>query len=251
MGIQITPIPKLTLFAAPDFTLTTANAAGSAGVVTTVRTDASILAYDTTVPANITTGSASTGSAATSARRDHVHNAGTVDTNGLVLIGTATASSSSTLGITGLDSTYDTYLISGADLMPSVDAVFGLRFGDSSGIDSGSGDYSYALGTYLATSTSEAITATEDSTYIPLSATVGADSVEGFGCTVWITQPGDTSGKNRASGISTYNNGSSVLSGGVIFGGRNVNITLTQIQIFPASGNFASGRLSVWGYSHG
>ena len=72
MGISVTPIPKLTEFATPDLTLTTANAAGSAGVKTTIRSDASILTYDTTVPADVATASL-TGSAATAARRDHVH----------------------------------------------------------------------------------------------------------------------------------------------------------------------------------
>ena len=77
MAIHVTPIPKLTPFATPDLTLTTANGAGSAGVATTIRSDASILVYDTSVPAAVSTASA-TGSAATAARRDHVH-AGLVD----------------------------------------------------------------------------------------------------------------------------------------------------------------------------
>jgi hypothetical protein len=72
MSIQVTPIPKLTSFGTPGLTLTTANAAGSSGVTTTMRTDASILVYDTTVPASVGAANA-TGSATVSARRDHVH----------------------------------------------------------------------------------------------------------------------------------------------------------------------------------
>ncbi len=53
----------------PAVTLGTANAAGAAS--TGVRTDATILAFDATVPAAL--GTAAAGSAGTAARRDHVH----------------------------------------------------------------------------------------------------------------------------------------------------------------------------------
>jgi hypothetical protein len=62
-----------TTFSTPDLTLTTANSSGTAGAL---RADDSILVYDTTIPAEVTTGSSTTGSAATSARRDHVHGIG-------------------------------------------------------------------------------------------------------------------------------------------------------------------------------
>lgn len=74
MTIHVTPIPKLTSFATPDLTLTTANAAGSAGVSTSIRSDASILVYDATVPTTIAYGaSAAAGDTATAARRNHTH----------------------------------------------------------------------------------------------------------------------------------------------------------------------------------
>ena len=60
-----------TTFSPPDLTLTTANSSGNAGAL---RADDSILVYDTTLPDAITFGqSGATGSAATSARRDHSH----------------------------------------------------------------------------------------------------------------------------------------------------------------------------------
>jgi hypothetical protein len=74
MGISVTPIPTLTEFGTPDLTLTTANAAGSTSVKTTLRTDASVLAYDATVPTTIAYGaSAAAGDTATAARRNHTH----------------------------------------------------------------------------------------------------------------------------------------------------------------------------------
>ena len=70
MAIHVTPIPKLTTLTTPAFTLGTANAAGDA--LTAVASNSTLLAFDTTVPSNVTTASA-TGSAVVSARRDHVH----------------------------------------------------------------------------------------------------------------------------------------------------------------------------------
>lgn len=56
-------------FGTPSLTLATANAAGAAS--TAIRTDASILAFDATVPAAL--GTAAVGAATVAARRDHVH----------------------------------------------------------------------------------------------------------------------------------------------------------------------------------
>ena len=51
------------------------------------------------------------------------------------LIGTAVASNSASLTVTGLDSTYDTYGIGISDIVPATDdAVFYMRLGDSSGV---------------------------------------------------------------------------------------------------------------------
>jgi len=73
VAIHVTPIPKLTEFAAPALTLGTANAAGSA--ITTIATNSTLLAFDTTVPTTISAygASAATGSAVVASRRDHVH----------------------------------------------------------------------------------------------------------------------------------------------------------------------------------
>ena len=74
MAIHVTPIPKLTSFATPDLTLATANAAGSAGVKTTIRSDASVLVFDATVPTTIAYGAtAAAGSGTTASYRNHTH----------------------------------------------------------------------------------------------------------------------------------------------------------------------------------
>ena len=61
-----------TTFATPALTLSTANSAGVASTV--IRSDATVAAFDSTVPGTATFGaSAATGSAAVAARRDHAH----------------------------------------------------------------------------------------------------------------------------------------------------------------------------------
>lgn len=78
-------------YATPALTLGTANAAGSAS--STIRSDATIAAFDTTVPTTATFGAtAATGSVARAARRDHAHGmpanptTGTMDGNARVAI---------------------------------------------------------------------------------------------------------------------------------------------------------------------
>jgi hypothetical protein len=68
-----------TTFSVPDLSLSTSNSSGSAGAL---RADDTILVYDTTSPVAVTSGgSASVGSAATSARRDHKHAAAAFNTD--------------------------------------------------------------------------------------------------------------------------------------------------------------------------
>ena len=72
MSINVTPIPRLIDLAVPAFTLGTANAAGSAE--TAVASDSTLLAFDTTVPTDISySASANAGSAVVTSRRDHTH----------------------------------------------------------------------------------------------------------------------------------------------------------------------------------
>jgi len=70
MAINVTPIPKLAGFAAPGFTLGTANTAGSA--TTAVASNSTLQAFDAVDPAAVAA-TAAVGTATVTARRDHVH----------------------------------------------------------------------------------------------------------------------------------------------------------------------------------
>ena len=170
------------------------------------------------------------------------------------LIGTAVASSSSDLTITGLNSTYDTYGIAFSDLIPATDAVDAcLRFGDSSGIDSGGSDYAWSnhyLQVYSPTSFN--IKANNSNSLINMTDRypVGSSTGEGFNGFVYLHTPGDSTTYSSISGQANYFGSAGDPSPGVIYGARKAVITLDRIQFFFSSGNVASGRLSVWGIAH-
>lgn len=72
IAVDLPPAPSVPTAGTPALTLGTTNATGAAA--TFVATDATVAVFDATVPATANWGSAAaTGSAATAARRDHVH----------------------------------------------------------------------------------------------------------------------------------------------------------------------------------
>jgi flavin-binding protein dodecin len=75
MAINVTPIPRLTTFGTPGFTLGTSNAGGDSQIA--VASNSTLLAFDAVVPADVVyTGTSVVGSSTVSARRDHAHDGG-------------------------------------------------------------------------------------------------------------------------------------------------------------------------------
>jgi hypothetical protein len=251
MTINVTPIPRLTVLAAPAFTLGTANAAGSA--LTAVASDSTLLTFDSVLPDAITYGqTGAAGSGTIASYRNHAHAMAATE-NDLVLIGTVVASDSATITITGLDSTYDSYLLAGSALVLANDAVgFDMRFGDASGIDSGSSDYSYMTANSSSSATDGGLSVSTGAPYIALD-TRGAGNAagEGTGFSLCLVQPGDSGQFNKVTGTFVYDTHDGAVGGGSIVGRRNSAITLTQVQLLGRTGNITSGRFTVWGYKHG
>lgn len=237
-------------YGAPDLSFGVADAEGSNQIA--IRNDATLALYNTDNPQDVTTGAASPGSAETSSRIDHVHSGAIADTNDLVFIGTVVASNSATLTITGLDSTYDTYLLAGSALAIANDAVgFDMRFGDSGGIDSGASDYSYLTDNASAAVPAGGMNGSTGSDVIAMSVRAqGNASGEGIGFVLWLVQPGDSGQFNKVSGTFVYDTHDGAVAGGSIVARRNTAITLTQVQIFARTGNILTGRFSVWGLKH-
>jgi hypothetical protein len=173
------------------------------------------------------------------------------------LIGTSEASSSASLTITGINSTYDTYGVAVSSLIPATNNVdFYLRVGDSSGIDSGGSDYAYhASGGRAGASTAR--TAFSDSA-AQIALKLTGDGIQnsatsagsGFGMMAFLHNPSDSAVVTSLSGTYWYIATSLNGDGGSFGANRSAVIAHDRIQVFFSSGDIASGRLSVWGIAH-
>jgi hypothetical protein len=180
----------------------------------------------------------------------------------LVLIGTSEASASASLTITGLDTTYDTYMVVMSGMQAASNGVYpAIRLGDSGGIDSGGSDYSWAidgLSTNYATPSGTISTAdsyirgTLDFGGAVNGQTNGAN--DGWGAVLYITEPQNSAVYSRIYGNYVVTRegagGANKVGGGSIFGQREANIAHDRIQFYFSSGNITLGRMTVWGITH-
>jgi len=175
------------------------------------------------------------------------------------IIGTAEASTSSSLAITGLDSTYDTYAIGITDIRPATDGADAwLRLGDSSGIDSGTSDYAWGVHGTRADNASYANIGGEDNADAQIKLTdythgtnyMGTGTGEGFGAMLYLSRPGDGAVYPMVAGSVAFM-ASDTLGTVLNVGGlRLSNITLDRIEFLLSTGDITSGRLTVWGIAH-
>jgi len=168
------------------------------------------------------------------------------------IIGTTVPSSSSTITQTGMDSTYDLYMIVGSDLKPIIDNdSLHIQFGDSSGVDTGGSDYMKHSGALGSDSASYAASASGSISRIQICSQVGNATGEGAGFVLWIPMPGDSATLSLIHGTYGCIDGTSVFHTGTIGGARSAVITLDRVQIHFASGDFADqGRMTVYGVKH-
>jgi len=169
---------------------------------------------------------------------------------GLTLIGTVVATDDATLTITGLDSTYDTYLITGADILGATDNT-DLRFflGDSSGVDEGASDYAFIIHRTDESGT-HSVSAGTGAAFIGMNNASGNATGEGVGFVGWLTQPGDATVQPMVHGSLTAINNTGILEYSTWAGFRQAVITVDRVMIKFQSGNITSGRFTVWGLKH-
>jgi len=167
------------------------------------------------------------------------------------LIGTAVASNSASLTITGLDSTYETYAIGLTNLLPATNSVYAwLRFGDSGGVDSGGTDYAYHLRTQTPSSaTPESVVSLGASQLVISNSDIGNVNGEGYSASFFL-RPGSATTLPQIGGSWAAQTQATVPTGGYLTGFRDAVITLDRVQFLFSSGNIASGRMTVWGISH-
>jgi len=168
----------------------------------------------------------------------------------LIKIGTVVATDDATLTITGLDSTYDTYLITGADILGATDNT-DLRFflGDSSGVDEGASDYAFIIHRTDESGT-HSVSAGTGAAFIGMNNASGNATGEGVGFVAWLTQPGDATVQPMVHGSLTAINNTGILEYSTWAGFRQAVITVDRVMIKFQSGNITSGRFTVWGLKH-
>jgi len=174
------------------------------------------------------------------------------------LIGTQVGDNSgTTLTITGLSSTYDTYAIGLSDLVPASDGVGAwLRFGDSGGIDSGASDYAFFSHGAQANDTTFSHVGGEDNADAQIelvdtvNVNVGNAAGEGFGGMLYLHRPGDGTSRPTITGAVSFMQTNSTLAGQTVFGMRAAVITLDRVQFLFSGGNVVTGRMTVWGIAH-
>lgn len=165
-------MPTIPAAGSPSLTLGTAAATGAAS--TFVATDATIVAFDATVPTTISSGAAAAaGSATVAARRDHTHGAPTIPSAGTPGL---------TLSTTNAAGSGTSYVASNATLaLFDATAPSTQAFGDSAAAGSAAvaarRDHKHAMPsdptvlTILAKTASYTLTATEVNTWVTVSST--------------------------------------------------------------------------------
>ena len=182
------------------------------------------------------------------------------------LIGTTTASNSSTIGVTGIDATYDRYVIDFTDIRPSSNAVdFYMRFGTSGGILT-AGGYGFratwasgASGTGVDTCEAggnDGLTTSNWRGYIAITPSgtfgVGDTAPEGVSGTMNLYMPHTQNTVPNWNWTAQLRNDTGNRHYYIRGHGTRADSSedITQVQALFESGNIASGRMTVWGIAH-
>jgi len=167
--------------------------------------------------------------------------------------------------ISGIDATYATYAIIGEELIPVTDHVHAyIRFGDASGIDSASTDYSWAAERGLHTDgTTSGVTAPiyeKDYTIGQIQLTVSTGNCgngdegsegEGFSFTGQLRGMRGTLMNPMIAGECHYQNNQHISMSSRFVGIRHHHtMAADRVNFLFSSGDIASGRLTVWGIKH-
>ena len=165
------------------------------------------------------------------------------------LIGTGVASTSSTLTVTGIDSsTYDTHAFVFTNFLPvtSGQSLY-MRLGTSGGIITTG--YSYHCSELTPGSGSYAGRQGENEGYARVGIEIAnSSSVGGAGGTIFLTNNDGTNypawyGVQTSSKVTYVSGGSAI---GILSSASDID----RVQLYFASGNITSGRLTVYGVSH-
>jgi len=174
------------------------------------------------------------------------------------IIDTEEASGSANITLTGIDGTYDTYVVIGAHVIPATDAsALWVRIGDSSGVDSGASDYAWIMAedfveTGAKNNTTRTYDASNADTHIRMCENkIGTYGTNGAGFTCYLYSPRDAACNPTLSGWVTKGNTGTGYYGRSDFGGqREALITTDRIYFQMTAGNIEQGRFTLYGIAH-
>ena len=171
------------------------------------------------------------------------------------IIGTATASNSSSLTITGIGTTYAMHVVIISDFKNAntgnSDTNVCMRLGTSSGVYTTS-SYQWMVHRMGAYAGNTQYNGTQDNKWVLSgSQEPGGDGNEGFGARIEIPVTSNSSVCPHMMGQAVYTD-EATDAGTTYFGGtlRNSNITFDRINVFMSSGNIESGRITLYGIAH-
>ena len=169
---------------------------------------------------------------------------------------TNVTSATSAVTVTGLDnSTYNTYCITIANLVPEDDnRGLRLRLGDSGGLKTGSSDYAWASSNVDGPGNEANISANSNHSYIEIVDTtdwVGSGTGEGYSAVIYL-HISTSSGPVDPMLHGTYcaKDQSRVHHAGWLSGSTVGMYTITQFSIYASSGNIDNGRVTTYGIKH-
>ena len=169
----------------------------------------------------------------------------------LKLINSAEANSSSSVEITGMTTTYDSYLLIISRLIHGNDnSQCSLQFSTSGGYISG-GYISYHGSTVTSAAESYASNRNSGIGSFPIPFhSAGNVSGEAITASLWIHNATSNLAFPMISGTQAYMDPSGNAKGGHCFGSFEAKHVLTALKVVPDAGTITSGRVSLYGLAH-
>jgi hypothetical protein len=168
------------------------------------------------------------------------------------LINSTVASNTASITITGIDTTYDNYVVSISGLIPVTDnGYLQFRMGDSAGIKTA--NYAYHIQRAGSNAAQVQTSISSSDSHIPLSAGTGNVSSEGGSYMIFLYGPATAAGLSRISVQGSYINDGGTLTSVSGTGYQNTAygvMHLSQIQVYYGNGSMSSGRVSLYGIKH-
>lgn len=190
-------------------------------------------------------------SAANVTKKDTVANLLALQSQGVALLSTQTASASASIAFDSslITSTYKTYFIEIINLVPSVDAS-SLRL--TASIDNGSNylagtNYVTHVGELLSSSSTYSSYVSTGEAFMMISELIGTGTGENYSGTIHLNNPADTTVyKNFSTTGANYNSTPAFM---YLDGGCTIKTTsaINNIKLAMSSGNIASGTFKLYG----